>query len=359
MQPLKVAVTGLGVSRSYLPNYVAAPESRLWMVHDVDAERARATAEQFEVPHWTTRYEDILESDCDVVDVSTPNHFHAEQTIAALHASKHVLCQKPMAPTVAQCRAMINAAQSTGRTLGMMMTWLNNPLADDLRAAITDGHVGKLAMIRVRNAHRGPLLRGSGDHWRKDASNVGGGCFIQLAVHPMRLALSLAGRRVVEVSALADNIHCRHSLGGEDVAAAVCRLDDGTLMTIEAGYSSTGRAVELYGTAGQIVMQAGQVRVELSRPFDGRRLRYGCVAPDRPSSTAEPARTLAIEVGDIRGDRNDGERNQNRRFLQALLANRPPEVSGDDGLHDVAVVEAVARSSAQRRVVTIDEVLAE
>ena len=119
----------------------------------------------------------------------------------------------------------------------MMMTWLNNPYAADLRRAVADGMLGPISMVRVRNAHRGPYLQGSEDHWRKDAANVGGGCFIQLAVHAMNLALHIVDRPVEAVLGMAGNLHCRHSLevGLRDLAV------------VEALYQSarTGQTVDL------------------------------------------------------------------------------------------------------------------
>ncbi|MEX0746273.1 MAG: Gfo/Idh/MocA family oxidoreductase [Phycisphaeraceae bacterium] len=354
MQRVKVAVTGLGVSRTYLPNYASAPECELRMVHDVNEDRARAVAEAFHVPRWTTSYEDVLASDCDMVDVSTPNQYHAEQAIAALEAGKHVLCQKPMARDVAECRAMAEASERAGRTLGVMMTWLNNPFADDLRAAIAGGCIGEVAMVRVRNAHRAPLRRGVAN-WRKDRANVGGGCFMQLVVHPMRLALSLTGRSVTQVQACYDNLHCRHSVGGEDVAAAVCRLDNAALMVAEASYCSTGRSVEIYGTEGQIVMQDDRIRLEFAAAFQGRRLHYVLPA-DGPGPFAAVDQ-MCIKVDDVRGDRNNAEENQNRRFIQALIAGRRAPVTAADGLHDVAVVDAANRAAESGRPVTLHEAM--
>ncbi|MBN1674040.1 MAG: right-handed parallel beta-helix repeat-containing protein [Kiritimatiellae bacterium] len=296
-----MGVTGLGVSRGYRPNYIKAPETELVLVHDIDPHHARAVAEQFGIPRWTARFEDVLAPGLDMLDVSTPNPAHAEQTIAALESGMHVLCQKPMAPTVRECASMVEAAHRAGRQLGMMMTWLNNPFAADLRRAIAEGYLGGIVSARVRNAHRGPYRRDDKSHWRAKASNVGGGSFMQVGIHPMNLALWLLGEEIVGVTGYARNLHCGHSLDGEDVACGVAELGSGALMTLESGYSSVGQAVEIYGTDGLILMSEKRLTIGLCRDFGGERLTYRRAADD---GTSRPIPTQEIDMPDIRGDKN-------------------------------------------------------
>lgn len=355
---MKVAVTGLGVSRNYLPNYVHAPESELALVHDIDADKAQRVAEEHGVARWTIDFKEVLDSDVDILDVSTPNQYHAEQAIAAMEAGKHVLCQKPIARNISECRTMVEAAKRTGKVLGMMMTWRNNPYAGDIRRAIQEGYLGKIAAARVRNAHTGPLHIKGGNHWRFKADNIGGGTFMQLGVHPMNLALWMLDQDMVSIMAYADNLYCQHSLQGEDVAAAVAQLENGALFTMEAGYSSQGKSIEIYGTEGNIIMTAEALWVAMARDFEGERLQY------RKSAAEDPVRPgLAggyVEyLVPIRGNHNDPERNQNRAFVQALLAGEPPPSSGEEGMRDVAIVQALYRSAAEGRRVEIAELLQE
>lgn len=346
---IKVAVTGLSVSQGYIPNYVSAPEAEVVIVHDLDAARAKEVARRFGVPRWTTDYAEVLASDADMVDVSTPNHVHAQQTIAALQAGKHVLCQKPMARSVAECRSMITAAKRSGRKLGVMMTLHDNPFAEDVRRAVAEGYLGKIAAVRLRNAHQEPYRRADKQHWRAKRQDVGGGSFIQLTIHQLNLALWMLNQDVLSVMAYSDNLYCQHSLEGDDVTAAVAQLDSGALMTMESGYSSTGHALEIYGTEGRILMIENRLLVELARDFQGEALRYTRPAP--------PASRL-VELERSTG-RQHRPWNQNRLFVRAILEGQEPPTPAEIGLRDVAIVQAVYRSAETGRRVSVRELLDE
>jgi len=351
---VKVAVTGLGVSKQYLPKYKAAPETELVLVHDIDEERARETAELFEVPRWTTDFDEVLSSGVDALDVSTPNQLHAPQTVAALEAGISVLCQKPMAPTVADCLSMCQAAERSEARLAMFMTRRDNPYSDDLRRIVSEGYLGKIAAVRVRAAHRGPFGQKDKDHWRAKASNIGGGSMMQLTVHPLNYALWMLGEGVARVTGFAKNLYCQHSLEGEDVVAAAAELESGTLMTMEAGYSSTGHAMEFYGTEGSLLWGRDDgLTVMLQKDFEGELIQYEVGdAPEAPLRIDPRAASDAA-------DAISAERNGQRTFARALLSGGEFDTSGETGMRDVAICQAVYRSSDEGRPVEVAEMLAE
>ncbi len=350
---LKVAVTGLGVSRAYIPRYVEAPETEMSMVHDLDETVARETAERFEVPNWTVDFDELLASGVDVLDVSTPNQVHRSQTVAALEAGINVLCQKPMAPTVADCKAMVDAGEASSARLGMFMTWRDDPYSDDLKRVVDEGYIGKLAAVRVRNAHRGPYNMKDKNHWRAAAANIGGGSFMQLAVHPLNYALWLVGEDVASVSGYAKNLHCQHSMDGEDLVAASGELSSGALITMESGYSSTGRSIEVYGTEGSMLLSGRNrgMTLHLAKDFAGELIDYKC--------GDEPETPLHIEPGAETAEAVARERNGNRGFCQAILSGGPLPTSPEVGMRDVAICQAVYRAAECGRRVEVAELLDE
>ena len=352
-EKLKVAVTGLGVSRNrFIPYWMAAPETELILLHDIDAGLAEELSKQFAVPS-TTDFAEVLASAADILDVSTPNHVHVDQAVAAMEAGKHVYCQKPMAPTVRQCRTMIDAAHKTGKTLGMCMDRLSRPHAGDIREMVQGGFIGKVAQVRTRNAHRGAYHSPGPYGWRAKRENIGGGSFMQLAVHGINFVLWCLGEGVRSVTGYSKNLYCRHSIEGEDLTAAVGELESGALISMESGYSSVGNATEFYGTEGHILMTAGSVYLELARDFDGRVITYA-----RPSCEDK---TVRIDMSAIREASEPlvGETNQNRAFARAVLAGEAPPVPAEVGLRDVAIMQAVYRSAAEGRPVDVEELYAE
>ncbi len=353
---LKVAVTGLGFSTKYIQNYIDAPETELLLLHDINGEHARATAKEFGRCRWTTNFDDVLASDADMLEVATPNHFHSEQAIAAMEAGKHVLCQKPMAPTVAECRRMVDASKRTTTMLGINITWMTNRLAPDIKIAIADGLLGDIASLRVRNAHRGLMGQKMSAGWRSDMKKLGGGVFMQLGVHPLALVLWMTGLEVISVMGYADNLYCRDVMQGEDIANGIAELSNGALLTMEAGYSSIGRPVEIYGTKGRAVKIENEAFIELAGDFDGKEFSYRRSALISEDLHAMGP-TLHISGISTRGEWRHPEYNQNRKFAQAILAGEEPPVTGEHGMRDVAATQALYLSSREGRRVFVREVM--
>jgi len=351
---LKVAVTGLGVSQQYLPKYVEASEMALEIVHDIDAERAREVAERFGAPRWTTDFDEVLSSGVDMLDVSTPNQLHAPQTVAALEAGVNVLCQKPMAPTVADCKAMVDAAERSDARLAMFMTRRDNPYSNDLRRIVAEGYLGKIAAVRIRSAHRGPYLRKGKDHWRAKASNIGGGSLMQLTVHALNYSLWMLGESVTRVTGFAKNLYCQHSLEGEDVVAAAAELESGALMTMEAGYSSVGHAMEFYGTEGSLLWgRTDGLTVMLQKDFEGELIHY------KVGDVPEAPLRIDPRAHDERAKDIAAERNGQRAFARAILSGGEFDTPAEIGMRDVAICQAVYRSSDEGRPVEVAEMLRE
>ncbi|MCZ7648821.1 MAG: Gfo/Idh/MocA family oxidoreductase [Planctomycetota bacterium] len=352
---VKVAVTGLGVSRSMLHWYRDSADTELALLHDVDEARLREVAAKFPEARATSDWDEVLAGDAEMVDVSTPNHIHPRQAISALEAGKHVLCQKPMAPTVADCRSMCDAARRAGKTLGMLMVMHGVPLYRSLKAMYEKGLFGKIASVHIRNAHRGPLTkRADKNHWRAKAENVGGGSFMQLGVHNLNLVQWLLNDEIVRVCGFADNLHCRHSLDGEDVAAGAGEFRGGAKLTMQSGYSSIGNMTAVYGTEGHFVMSRdGDLTLEANAPFEDEILSY-------PGPDARPGEAVSIR-GEASKQRTqtpaDYPHVQQLAFARAVRDGRPAPVPGEVGLRDVAIIQALYRAAAEKRYVEVDELL--
>ena len=181
----------------------------------------------------STQFSDVLGDDVDAVVISTPNHLHAGHAIAAFEAGKHVLLQKPMARTAAECDAILDAQRRSGCVLGVYMNLLDHPLFRDIRRLISDGKLGRVALFSAKLAHRGGLNWGGADrNWRASRASTGGGSFIQLSVHYQHLMRWLLGNDVIAVQAMATNF-ARPHLEGDDVMLAQYRLSGGAFGDIQ------------------------------------------------------------------------------------------------------------------------------
>jgi predicted dehydrogenase len=341
---LRIALVGLGFSRLILKDYVSAPGVELALLCDLNEDKCRAMSQEHGIP-WTVRFEDCLADGIDAVDVSTPNHLHAEQAMAALEAGKHVLLQKPMAPTVADCRRIVDAGRCAGRAVGLFMSSLGDPVNHELRAMVAGGAFGKLVSLRGRMAHRNAHVTwkrwnyGS-DYWRRKKELVGGGAMALLGIHGINLLPCLAGSAVESVMAYSDNLASREIMEGDDVTAAVFRLAGGPLAVLEASYASESGSFELYGTAGYAFLRGGELRIRLDSAWQGRVLELPGGEKETIFSAEDLARFRAPFAQECE---------QHGAFARAVLAGEPVPVGGEDGLRDVAVLEAIYRSARTGR----------
>ena len=353
--PVKVAITGLGFANSMIPGYQSCPDTRVILIHDIDEARARKVSREHGDAPFTLRWQDVLDSNADLVEIATPNHLHAAQALEALQAGKHVLVEKPLAPTVSECRALCAAARQTGKRLGVNMTMLNEPLYHSLKAMLQRGLLGKIASVRIRAAHRILLQRQDKNHWRASKAHVGGGSFMQLAVHPLNLVQWLLGDEVVRVCGFAKNLYCQHSIEGEDVVTAAGEFQSGAGLVMESGYSSPAKGLAIYGTEGHFAIEDGYLKLEAREAYRDGRLEY-------PGAGHAPGQTVYYGPEVLKRFDEEERRSpdlQHLLFARAMRDGTPFEMTGEIGLRDVACVQAVYRAAETGRTVAVREILDE
>jgi len=273
---LGVAIIGCGgAGGKIVGHYLATPLCKRVVVQDIAADRARACADRHPGAAWTTDFTAVLSDPLiHVVDVSTPNHLHAEQTTAALAAGKHVLVQKPMAPSVAQCAAMVNAAQRSQRLLGVYMSALEDPVCHDMHSLIRQGCLGRVCSVRYRLAHLNRFSKKTDrENWRASVEKTGGGSFMQLGIHGLHLLQWLLDADVCAVRAFSDNIANEKEVGGDDITHAVVQFGNQALGSIETSYCGEGHSLEIYGTHGHLLRSRGTIDFKLHIPYSGVMLK--------------------------------------------------------------------------------------
>lgn len=349
--PLGLALIGCGgMATNYRDNYADLPGTVYRLVVDVNEEVARATAETLHVERFSTNWRDALAPDIDFADISTPNHLHREQAVALLEAGKHVLLQKPLAPTIADCQAIVHAAQTANRLAGVYMSDLEDPIVWDLRNLVHNNYLGRVSEVRGRYAHRGGLTaKPTEANWRGSAEKTGGGSFIQLSLHHTNLLSWILGAEIDSVMAYSQNLVCPQ-IGGDDMTACVCAFDNGIFGLFDSSWNADGQGIELYGTEGSVKMHGGQgagLTVQTNRPFTGRIIQ---TSDSKPTSIA-PSGTMREQC------QPHNPLNQHRAFVHAIQNGLPAPVGVETGLRDVAVAKAVYASARDGRRVNVDDVL--
>ena len=279
---------------------------------------AEAFAERHGIERVTTDWRAVAtDPTIDAVVVGTPNALHAEQSVAALEAGRHVLVEKPMAVTVAECDAMLAAASGSGASLMVAHCWRFH---DDVRAVrdrIAAGELGEIVKTRGYGVHAG----WGPDGWFTDPALAGGGALLDMGVHAIDTARFLLGDPApTQVRAVVGTRYGSYDV--DDDAIVLIPWDQGTNSLVESGWwhphkEGLEAETEVYGTS--------RLRADLPARGAGRGLRTLRAAHVHGADAGVPGR-------DPR-------------------AGRPPSPSGADGRVVVQVAReayAAARLPAQR-----------
>jgi predicted dehydrogenase len=339
------------MAAQYLSVYRDLPWVRVVSCVSGSDESARRAADTFtgEKPIATTDFGAALAPDVDAVVINTPNSAHATQAISAIRAGKHVLLQKPIAANLADAEAIARAAATSDKTIGVYMSYFDQPLLHEIRAMARAGDLGEIVHLYARLMHRGGVMWSNEalagkPNWRGSLAETGGGCFIQLAVHFIRAFEWMIGSRAIAATGMTNRLHSP-GIEGEDMACAVLRLDSGALITLDMAWCADGEEIAIHGTHGRVHYRANRW---LS--VSSRKSRTTVEAFGGPIGAEELSEVIPPAVGDAANPLN-----QHRVFLEAARDGRPAYVSIADGVHDMRVVEAVYEAARTGNVVPIHD----
>ena len=312
--------------------------SRLVAVMSRDQDRANAFAEERGAEAGYAALEDLLaHPGVDALFVASPNSLHAEQTIQAARAGKHVLCEKPMALTVEDCRTMIEECRANGVRLGLGFHLRHHPGLAEARQLIAGGTVGRPVEVVGQwcNGQRGieRVAKRTGlMAWWSEPEQVGGGAIMATGTHVLDQVRFLTGQEVAEVTAIAD-------YRGEDLDQAihvVMKLQDGAIASVMAARlitaSDSRNDIVVYGSQGRVAAN-GVLATALTGSLD--------------VSTEGQTFTRDYAEGNV-------YRNLIEAFCDSVERGEDPDPSGVDGLRVVELTLAALRSAAEGRTVRVD-----
>jgi predicted dehydrogenase len=335
--------------------YSGLPQSEFVAVCDSDQARAEAFAAKYGIRAYTDVQTMVREAGVEAVSVCTPHPVHAVSAVAAAEAGAHVLVEKPLAATLADCDAIIAASEKSGVQLGVISQRRWYPAVLRVRAAIDKGKIGQpaLGMVTLLGWRDENYYRS--DPWRGKWVEEGGGVLVNQAPHQLDLLLWYMGP-IAELFGCWENLNHPY-IEVEDTAVAVLRFRNGGLGNIVV---SNSQKPGLYGkvhihgrngasvgvqTDGGAMFIAGMSSV-LEPPINDlwtvpgeEKLLDVWQAEDRLAFKAVDAATyyhrLEIEA-----------------FLAAILDGRQPPVGAADGRAVVELFTAIYRSQRDRKPIT-------
>jgi predicted dehydrogenase len=310
---VRVALIGSGwIQDFHARGVVAYPGAELVAVANHREKSARALAERYGISPVTTDWRSLTDrDDLDAVVVATPNTLHAEQSIAFLEAGKHVLVEKPMAVSVAECDAMIDAAARGGASLMVAHCWRFRDEVIAMRGRIASGELGEIVKTRGYGVHEAWGPKG----WFVDRELAGGGALVDMGVHAIDTARFVLGGPLPErVCAAVETRYGTYDV--DDDAILLVGWSNGTNSVIESGWWHPHKEgmeadTEVYGTKG-----------------------YARIFPrEEPSADHDHVSQPMFTE-------------QMREFLGAIEQGRAPHPSGEDGRIVMQVVERAYASAA-------------
>ncbi|MGC5052798.1 Gfo/Idh/MocA family protein [Micromonospora sp. DT48] len=354
--------------------YDLPARARMALVCGRDAGKVAEAADRLGWEGHTTDWRELVNRpDIDVVDICTPGDSHAEIALAALAAGKHVLCEKPLANTVAEAREMAAAAataQAGGARSMCGFNYRRVPAVALMRQLVADGRLGEIRHVRATYLQdwivdpQFPLV------WRLRKEVSGSGALGDIGAHIIDLTQYVTGQRISGVSAVTETFVKQRPLPTEssglaaqadgagaatgevtvdDAAIFVARLDGGALATYEATRFATGRKnalrVEINGSLGSVAFDLERLNelefLDATRPAAEQGFnRILVTEADHPYLSAwwPPGHIIGYEHSFT---------HQMRDFIEAVATGVDPSPSFAEALQVQLVLDAVIRSAEQ------------
>ena len=321
---LSVALVGCGavVEQCHLPAFFRRSDCKVAALVDSNQKRAGQLAERYGIPHSLTDYRGLYELGIDAAIVALPNYLHAPASIDLLEHGIHVLVEKPMALSLSQCNAMIEAAQKKEVTLavGLMRRFYRS--GQLVRSLVQNGTLGQVRSFDVREGRVFNWPLASDFFFRKEAA--GGGVLIDTGVHTLDQLLWWLGD--------ADSFeYYDDNYGGVE---ADCELHL-KLRSGAEGIVEVSRTRKLRNTA---IIRGERGELEIGLSGNRAALRFDGVPLQVAGSAIplhEPIDSEWIQTDPIAAEQED--------FLDAIRRRRSPVVSGLEGSRSVALIEACYR----------------
>ncbi|MEM9060691.1 MAG: Gfo/Idh/MocA family oxidoreductase [Pseudomonadota bacterium] len=332
------------------------PRIRLETLCDVPADRASAMADQFGFARSTADWRELVtDPKVDLVSVTTPNGLHRDMAIAALEAGKHVWCEKPMALTLDDAKAMLDAAERAHKKTQVGYNYIWNPAILHAEKLIADGAIGKPVHFRILYDEDFQADPEAPWTWRCLKKDAGLGVLGDMGCHAMSMVEVLMGQPEALIADMQTIYTTRPKPEGgsgevenEDVASALFRFEGGAQGLLSTSRCAWGRKNriewEVHGTHGQMTFNQEQLNeLKLFRSGEGAAQGFRTIlsGPDHP-----PFGDFMPGVGHQLGF-NDLKVIELRDLLRGIVGDRAPRMDFGTGYRIENLIHGIHRSATE------------
>jgi predicted dehydrogenase len=329
-KPLGVALVGLGsLSTNQLaPALQKTKYCRLAGIVTGTPAKAERWKAQYGIPERSVYDYETMgrlaeNPDVDVVYVVTPNALHAEHTVRALKAGKHVLCEKPMEVSVAKCDAMIDAAKAARKQLAIGYRCQFDPTHLETVRLARERVLGRLRRVEAEFG----FTIGDPTQWRLDRARSGGGPLMDVGIYALQSARLLTGEEPASVTATTTNTNPAKFRDLEEAMTFTLTFPSGLVADCRTSYSENYNGFTATAERGQFGMRPAY-------NYDGNRGFRSDGAPMPPPNPDQ----FAVELDD---------------FARRILTNTPTKVPGEEGRRDIRIMMAAYESARTGKTVRL------
>lgn len=344
---VKVGIIGCGkiAQVRHIPEYLDNPNAKLTGLYDLNLQRAKELAEKYDCKSYKSVEEMLADPEIDAVSVCVANHVHAEITIAALKAGKHVLCEKPMATKLKDCQMMVDTAEQMSKKLMIGQNQRFAKAHAEAKKLIERGDIGSVLTFKTTFGHGGPetwSVDAGPQNWFFDKKRAAMGAMADLGVHKTDLIQYLLNDTVEETTAKITTLDKKDSngnlIGVDDNAICIYKMKSGIIGTMTASWTYYGEednSTIIYGTEGMLkIYHDPKYCIELIRK-DGGKVFY--------------------DIDQIQTNDNQTKSGIIDAFVESVENDTEPAVPGKSVLSAMKAIFGSLKSSELGRTVRVDE----
>lgn len=336
MQKVKVAILGGGfITDIHMESYHRfVPDAIVTAVYTRKAEKAKAFADKYHIPEWYDDVDTLLKkADCDVIDICLPNYLHAEATLKAAAAGKHIIIEKPLSVTLEEADKMIAACKKAGVKLMYAEELCFAPKYERVRHMVKEGAIGEIYMLKQAEKHSGPH-----SDWFYDVNLAGGGVLMDMGCHGIGwFRWMLNNSKAVSVYATMNTVLHKARTKGEDNSVVIIEFENGIIGVVENSWAKHGGMddrSEVHGTGGVVYADLFMGNSAVSYSKHG----YG-YAMEKADTTVGWSFTVFEEAF------NQGYPHELQHFIDCVKNNKQPVVTGEDGRAVLEIIYAAYASA--------------
>ncbi|GAA4381556.1 Gfo/Idh/MocA family oxidoreductase [Hymenobacter koreensis] len=333
------AVVGLGkfATEQIMPNFKDCKHSKLVALVSGTPDKAKKLAKEYGIDEKSVydyqNFDSIKDNPAvDIVYIILPNSMHAEYTIRAAQAGKHVLCEKPMATSEEDCKKMIDACNKAGKKLMIAYRAQYEPYNLDAIARIKKGELGKIKFITADHGRHVKPTEDKADVWRVQKKLAGGGSLMDIGIYSLNAARYLTGEEPVEVTAqIYSDPNDPRFKEVEDNVAFTLRFPSGALACCTSSYSY--QSVK----RGRIFGEKAWLDLDPISDYYEHNMKIG-----KEDGEMEPK----IQEGNQFAAEMD-------HMSESVMQNKTPRTPGEEGLRDVRYMMAIYEAAKKGKSVKV------